>query len=262
MKFQKMKREGDIRKLEMKLRDERTDKAAIKDELFHLKSKCTILENDIENRDNVITRLEKEIGRVYLQVEVKDNQIHDLIGNRTNSLALPQSSIMQQDSQGTKKPLKIFLASSIELKDERNAFELHFGARKRKNFACDLEVVLWEDFIDAMSPTRLQEEYNKAIKGCDIFVMLFFSKVGIYTQEEFEKAFGTFKENGKPLIYTYFKEANINSANINRRDTNSLWDFKDKLKELGHFVTPYKDENDLNFQFSNQLDKLLKDGKI
>jgi internalin A len=161
-----------------------------------------------------------------------------------------------------KKTIKIFLASSNELKAEREAFELHFGARKRKTFAYDLEVVLWEDFIDAMSPTRLQDEYNKALKDCDIFVMLFFSKVGMYTAEEFEKAFGHFQENGKPLIYTYFKESNLNTANINRRDLLSLLDFQDKLKELGHFSTHYKDETDLNFQFSNQLEKLLKDKRI
>jgi internalin A len=166
------------------------------------------------------------------------------------------------DMKQERKTIKIFLASSNELKAEREAFELHFGARKRKTFTYDLEVVLWEDFIDAMSPTRLQDEYNKALKDCDIFVMLFFSKVGMYTAEEFEKAFGHFQENGKPLIYTYFKESNLNTANINRRDLMSLLDFQDKLKELGHFSTHYKDETDLNFQFSNQLEKLLKDKRI
>ena len=62
--------------------------------------------------------------------------------------------------------------------------------------------MLWEDFIDAMSATRLQDEYNKAVEGCDIFVSLFLTKVGNYTQEKFIKALSTFKANGK--LYLLF----------------------------------------------------------
>ena len=161
-----------------------------------------------------------------------------------------------------RKTLKIFLASSNELKTDRDAFELHFGARKRKTFVHDIEVILWEDFIDAMSKTRLQDEYNKAVQECDIFVMLFFTKVGKYTEEEFETAFGKFKENGKPLIYTYFKNAAINTGDMREDDFLSLLAFKKKIRTLEHFVTEYNDATDLNFKFSNQLDKLLKENQI
>jgi internalin A len=61
---------------------------------------------------------------------------------------------------------------------------------------------VWEDFIDSMSRTRLEDEYNKAIKESDIFIMRFSTKVGKYTEEEFEKAFQQLQENPKPLIYT------------------------------------------------------------
>ena len=160
-----------------------------------------------------------------------------------------------------RKTLKIFLASSYELQTDRESFELHFGARKRKTFSRDIEVVLWEDFVDAMSSTRLQDEYNKAVKDCDMFVMLFFTKVGKYTAEEFETAFGQFKDNGKPLIYTYFKNADVKMGDIND-DILSMLTFKKKLRDLGHFVTEYTNPTDLNFQFSNQLDKLLKENRI
>ena len=30
------------------------------------------------------------------------------------------------------------------------------------------ELVLWEDFIDVMSQTRPQDEYNKTIRDCDL----------------------------------------------------------------------------------------------
>jgi hypothetical protein len=46
-----------------------------------------------------------------------------------------------------------------------------------------LDLVIWEDFLDAMSQTRLQDEYNRAIRDCDLFVMLFSTRVGKYTEE-------------------------------------------------------------------------------
>ena len=86
---------------------------------------------------------------------------------------------------------KIFLASSEELKDDRRSFELMLSRLnpqwRPRNLTFDL--VVWENFIDAMSKEGLQKEYNKAVEDCDIFVMLFFTKVGRYTLEEFETAF-------------------------------------------------------------------------
>ncbi len=64
------------------------------------------------------------------------------------------------------KTIKIFLASSSELKEDREQFEI-FINRKNKEYIKQgifLELVTWDDFLDAMSATRLQDEYNKAIK--------------------------------------------------------------------------------------------------
>lgn len=163
--------------------------------------------------------------------------------------------------QKTAKPktVKIFLASSSELEDDRKEFEI-FINRKNKEYVkagVFLELVIWEDFLDAMSATRLQDEYNKAVKECDIFVMLFWTKVGKYTREEFETAFGQFRETKKPRIYTYFKGEPVDPGKLSREDSNSLHDFQDKLKELDHFRTRYKNIEDLKYQFGEQLVKLL-----
>ena len=64
------------------------------------------------------------------------------------------------------KPLKIFLASSAELKDDREDFERFIG-RKNKTLqekGLFIKLEKWEDFIDAMSKTGLQDEYNKAVQ--------------------------------------------------------------------------------------------------
>ena len=76
--------------------------------------------------------------------------------------------------------IKLFLASSSELKEDRKEFEIFINRKnkelRKKNIFIRLEI--WEDFLDAMSQTSLQDEYNKVIKECDIFVMLFFYKGG------------------------------------------------------------------------------------
>ena len=113
---------------------------------------------------------------------------------------------------------KIFLASSSELKEDREEFEILIG-RKNKDWVARgvfLELVVWEDFLDAVSQTRLQDEYNEAIRECDLFVMLFCTKVGQYTEEEFATAFGQFKATNKPFIFTYFKDAQISTGGANQ----------------------------------------------
>jgi hypothetical protein len=158
---------------------------------------------------------------------------------------------------------KIFLASSAELKSDRDQFEIFIG-RKNKDWNAKgvfLELGMWEDFVDAMSQTRLQDEYNKAIAECDIFVMLFWTKVGKYTAEEFEHAFKQFKATNKPFVFTYFKNAPAGGS-PNREDLTSLWAFQDKLKALGHFQTEYQNVDGLLLHFSRQLDKLVANGFI
>lgn len=159
---------------------------------------------------------------------------------------------------------KLFLASSCEMKEDREQFEI-FISRKNKDWTKKgvfLDLVLWEDFLDKIFQTRLQDEYNKAIQDCDLFVMLFCTKVGKYTAEEFEIAFGQFKATNKPFIFTYFKDAAISTGSVNRDDMQSLWAFQDKLKALGHFYTVYKNIDELKFKFNQQLDKLVAEGFI
>ncbi len=111
----------------------------------------------------------------------------------------------------------------------------------------DLEI--WEDFVDAMSQTRLEDEYDRAVRESDIFVSLFWTKVGKFTEEEIDSAFGKFKETGRPLVYTYFNDAAVKPSAIEKFDSDSKYAFMDKLKELGHFPTGYNGIDDLKYQF-------------
>jgi len=160
--------------------------------------------------------------------------------------------------------IKIFLASSAELEDDRSGFEIAIGRENKKwiKKGVFLELIIWEDFIDAMSQNHLQKEYDDAAKESDIFVMLFFTKVGKFTAEEFQVAFGQFIATDKPLVYTYFKDASLNTGKMNREDSNSLFDFQDKLKELGHYKTVYTNTESLILHFFDQLETLEADKRL
>lgn len=152
---------------------------------------------------------------------------------------------------------KIFLASSEELRLDREAFERMLARLNPQWRSRDItfDLVVWEHFIDAMSKEGLQKEYNKAVEDCDVFVLLFFTKVGRYTLEEFETAFADLATSTGPRIYTYFKNDSILTGDLNE-GVKSLLEFKARLQELKHYPTYYRNTEDLLWQFSRQLELL------
>ena len=86
---------------------------------------------------------------------------------------------------------KIFLASSSELKEDREKFEILINRKNQQwhDRGVFLDLEEWENFLDALSKSRLQDEYNKAIKECDIFVMLFWTRSA-----------NTLKKNSRPPL--------------------------------------------------------------
>ncbi|MEM6379212.1 MAG: COR domain-containing protein, partial [Bacteroidota bacterium] len=92
---------------------------------------------------------------------------------------LPVTSILNGysttiDRRGTQKHITIFLASSEELKKEREQFEIFIHRQNQTLYkeGIFLQLQLWENHIDHMSKTRLQVEYNYVVKNSDIFVCL------------------------------------------------------------------------------------------
>lgn len=158
----------------------------------------------------------------------------------------------------------IFLASSSELKAERGAVEARVN-RRNKLWHGDgifLHLEVWEDFIDAMSRTRLQDEYNAAIRAADIFVLLVHTKVGKYSAEEFDTAHAQFQQTGKPLVYTYFKNPPGPGDAGPGPDFATVRELYAMLAGLGHFITPYTTVDGLIDHFTQQLDKLRAKGVI
>jgi hypothetical protein len=153
------------------------------------------------------------------------------------------------------KKIKIFLASSNELQREREQFETEIYRKCKSWFdkGIFLHLDIWEDMSARLSLAGSQSEYNKFVKDADLFIFLAYSKVGIYSEEEFEQAFGQFRSTQKPFIFTYFKTSPDNIQD-------SLDGFKKKLFELKHFYANFNDINDLWNQFNKELDRLEATG--
>ena len=159
---------------------------------------------------------------------------------------------------------RIFLASSYELKADREQFEIFINRQNNalKDKGVFLHLVLWEDIGSEVYPTHKQDHYNRELKTCDIFVMLYWSKVGKYTNIEFERALGQFRyTEHNPKMYVFEKKAPPPTIQT-EADKESLAMFGKKLTEDGIFSVQYNDSNDLTGKFKNELDKLFKDGYL
>ena len=151
----------------------------------------------------------------------------------------------------SKKTVKIFLASSNELKEDRDSFEIairrkyEIWHREQKPY---LDLQIWETVSEAMSETRSQDEYNKKIKDSDIFILLLWTKAGKFSIEEFELAKRLFVSIGKPKIIVYQKKA--------RHITDSLRDFLNQfhLESKEYFHGMYGDFSELHVKFQHELD--------
>ena len=71
------------------------------------------------------------------------------------------------------KVYRIFLASSNELKYERDQFEIFIGRENKRlnEKKVSLRLEVWEDMDDAFNTTCKQEDYNEFLGKCQICVV-------------------------------------------------------------------------------------------
>ena len=163
----------------------------------------------------------------------------------------------------TRQPVKIFLASSAELKAERERIE-QFISRLNGEWADDgiiLNLRIWEDANHGGS-LRSQDDYNRDLAECGIFLMLFYSKVGKYTREEFEKAKNAHvEEGGLPKLFIFQKDVDL-PRQQSRQDADSRFEFLEILNEPGneHFPFLYKNPDGLINELGTRFRRLHAEG--
>ncbi len=162
------------------------------------------------------------------------------------------------------RTIKIFLASSEELADER----IRFGdfirtlddTYEQRGFR--IKLIKWEDLPKGNDGRPTQETYNEHVRQCDLFVSLFYTKAGEFTLEEYNVARQTQRECDKPIIYVFLRV-----LEKGEQEDKSLADFKQNvLGTVKHYWTNYESSDALHLKFVMDLlkveNKRLEDLKV
>ena len=168
------------------------------------------------------------------------------------------------------KTIKIFLASSEELKPER---EMMASLANSLNTVLEKQgiqviAVEWENLDASMGPLHKQEDYNIKLKECEMCMVLYWTKFGMYTKTELDTAFNELNMGNNPRkVYVYFKESDNPSEELKA--------FRDSFPtKYGHFYTPFANFDTLKAHFllqfmeyqsqtlQNSKSIEVKDGKV
>lgn len=195
---------------------------------------------DFENLKN---RLEKGRRQVECDKSLEELELLSLLENHFvfEQLKTGQPLLLKQDIGGNQPSeprirRNIFLASSAELKPERERIEIEVNRLNKQllDRGVFLFLSLWEDAQNVGQSFRSQDDYNQEVEACDIFVLLFHSKLGKYTREEFQLAQKRLATTGAPRMLIFQKDVDL-PKNQSREDANSRLDFLDELRQADHF---------------------------
>lgn len=154
----------------------------------------------------------------------------------------------------SKQKIKIFLASSSELIEDRNLFEILIE-RKNKIWSKVnrpyLDLYKWEIVTEIVSATRKQDDYNLFINNADVLIILLWTKAGKYTLEEYKQARKKFLETGKPNIIIYQRTSEHIEDNLK--------EFLSYLNQPNreHFFSTYDTFSELESRFLNEIDHYI-----
>lgn len=147
------------------------------------------------------------------------------------------------------KTIKIFVASSEELKEERRMLAELANSLNTKLEKLGIHVIMeeWENLDASMGFKHKQEEYNDKLRECDMCLVLYWTKFGMYTEMELETAVQQMNAGKNPhKIYVYFK----NSDSI----TPELKEFRDSFPtKYGHFYSSFANSDTLKAHFLSQF---------
>ena len=146
------------------------------------------------------------------------------------------------------KTIKVFLASSDELSDERQKFgnlirQLGDIFVQRGIY---VKLLVWEDMDPSYNNCRKQDEYNKWIRESQFFVALFRTRAGQYTREEWDVAQAANSSRQEPKLLIYCQT--LQPGEVEEQE---LTDFKQMLEQrLGHFWDNYATTDKLHHDFT------------
>ena len=154
------------------------------------------------------------------------------------------------------KTIKVFIASSEELKPERLEFTdmIQHLNRILKPRGVEIEPVKWEYLDASMGPLHKQEEYNQELKTCELCLVLYWTRFGDYTKSEFDTAYSELCAGRNPQkLYVYFKDAD--------EITPELRAFKESFDtQYGHFFCRFENVDTMKLNFLLQFEAYQNKG--
>jgi len=155
------------------------------------------------------------------------------------------------------KKIKIFIASSSELKNEREATLEICNTINKLYEHLTLEPIKWETDIPSGSydKKRIQDEINPLVLKSDILIVMFYSFIGAFTKEEYDFALSKDKK-----VFIYFKKGFSPNNKKGIRSLNKVISFKDEIiKENTTLFQEFDKIEDFKLKVQNDLQLYLNE---
>ena len=154
------------------------------------------------------------------------------------------------------KNITVFLASSDELKNDRNSFHSLVASLDEifEPRGYRIRCRRWEDFSAFCTGSRTQDDYNRIVRASDICICMFHRKAGEYTIEEFNQALDEYvKSQSHPKTFVY-----IRALIEGEMEDESLKRFKEDLFDrVGHYWCNYATDDAMKLHFVMQLERII-----
>ncbi len=122
---------------------------------------------------------------------------------------------------------------------------------KLEKIGVQVIAIEWENLDASMDEPHKQEEYNEKLRECEMCMVLYWTKFGIYTKKELDTAYKEKIAGKNPQkLWVYFKEEN----NSDKQPSEELKEFRDSFPtKYGHFYTPFANFDTLKAHFLLQF---------
>ena len=154
------------------------------------------------------------------------------------------------------KNITVFLASSDELKNDRNSFHSLVASLDEifEPRGYRIRCRRWEDFSAFCTGSRTQDDYNRIVRASDICICMFHRKAGEYTIEEFNQALDEYvKSQSHPKTFVY-----IRALIKGEMEDEALKRFKEDLFDrVGHYWCNYATDDAMKLHFVMQLERII-----
>ena len=154
------------------------------------------------------------------------------------------------------KNITVFLASSDELKNDRNSFHSLVASLDEifEPRGYRIRCRRWEDFSAFCTGSRTQDDYNRIVRASDICICMFHRKAGEYTIEEFNQALDEYvKSQSHPKTFVY-----IRALIEGEMENEALKRFKEDLFDrVGHYWCNYATDDAMKLHFVMQLERII-----